>query len=113
MEELKYIPARVRSFLSKLYVGDTSNINLWSYQERERRKLRREDYEHALPKNPCSFFEKILKLGDVSDKERRVIEFSWGLNDEIPEGITEDAMNIFKRLAYSEKVKKRLSSILE
>ena len=107
MEKPNYVPARVKSFLSSLYVGHAHNFNVRSYRERVRRECKRERYEHTLPIDPCSFFEEILEAGNVSDEEREVIESVW-LNDVLSINISESASELFTRLANSEKVKKKL-----
>ena len=87
MDALRYVPARIKSFLSKLYEGHYSDFeNNPSYVERITRQCKRKNYECLLPINSNHLFEEVLKEGEVSDKERKIIEFVW-LEEDIPIGI--------------------------
>ncbi len=112
MGEPRYVPAKVKSFLSKVYVGHYSNFDTCSYIERVERQRKREEYECSLPLDPNPFFEEILQAGEVSDEERRLIKSVW-LNGNTIIDIPKPALEIFKRLADSERVQEKLDSIIQ
>ena len=106
MDAPKYVPARVKSFLSELYVNHYGDLNAKMTMQ-----CQRERYEHSLPINPNPFFEQILELGRISDEERGLIESVW-LDGDVPIKIPESALEIFRKLAWSSRIHGKLNSII-
>ena len=111
MEIPKYVPARVKNFLSSLYakLADTALLNQDKYSSQREQYVQ---YSHKLPDILDNSFERILQAGNVSDEEKKLIESVW-LDTVLILSPPKPALKIFTKLAESEKVREELEFLIK